>query len=415
MTWYQINETIHNQILRKSYECFLPSPNFFLSPCHSSFFPPALNCFFPPLFLLSLSFPPPPPPPSSSSPSLLFLPLPPLPPPPSPSPSLPFLLLPPCSSSSPPLPKVMQSVLTSCGVTTSLSYSWGEEGTPYVMWHAAGPTKLLSLSTVTLLMVCASRPSPYGHCRPLQPLPSLSLLPTHASSSSLSPLPTRTELPYNDYFEYFGPDFKLHISPTNMSNQNTPEYLNKIKCVLCVVCGGVGGYMCCVEEWGMWGGIICVLLVCGVCMKYCTIIHVVEFLLPFRARLFENLRLIPHAPSVQMQCKRNSFPGLTSPTFSHLRPPPLFPLPSPSCLPLFPLPSQPSPRMLFQSLNQQRMTRMKESVVSCLSPTLLSLQMFLCGIQISLMCATIHVQTSPAPECLCCTRQQSASPHHPSS
>ena len=40
-----------------------------------------------------------------------------------------------------------------------------------------------------------------------------------------------TELPYNDYFEYFGPDFKLHISPTNMSNHNTPEYLDKIKWV----------------------------------------------------------------------------------------------------------------------------------------------------------------------------------------
>ncbi|RLV87483.1 hypothetical protein DV515_00015658 [Chloebia gouldiae] len=37
------------------------------------------------------------------------------------------------------------------------------------------------------------------------------------------------ELPYNDYFEYFGPDFKLHISPSNMTNQNTNEYLEKIK------------------------------------------------------------------------------------------------------------------------------------------------------------------------------------------
>ena len=42
------------------------------------------------------------------------------------------------------------------------------------------------------------------------------------------------ELPYNDYFEYYGPDFKLHISPTNMSNQNAPDYLNKIKYVICV-------------------------------------------------------------------------------------------------------------------------------------------------------------------------------------
>lgn len=56
------------------------------------------------------------------------------------------------------------------------------------------------------------------------------------------------ELPYNDYFEYFGPDFKLHISPSNMTNQNTSEYLEKIK-----------------------------------------------------QRLFENLRMLPHAPGVQMQ------------------------------------------------------------------------------------------------------------------
>lgn len=55
------------------------------------------------------------------------------------------------------------------------------------------------------------------------------------------------ELPYNDYFEYFGPDFKLHIQPSNMQNQNTPDYLDKIK-----------------------------------------------------TRLFENLRMIPHAPGVQM-------------------------------------------------------------------------------------------------------------------
>nr|XP_043905811.1 histone deacetylase 2 isoform X1 [Solea senegalensis] len=55
------------------------------------------------------------------------------------------------------------------------------------------------------------------------------------------------ELPYNDYFEYFSPDFKLHISPSNMTNQNTREYTDKIK-----------------------------------------------------QRLFENLRMLPHAPGVQM-------------------------------------------------------------------------------------------------------------------
>ena len=57
-----------------------------------------------------------------------------------------------------------------------------------------------------------------------------------------------SELPYNDYFEYYGPDFKLHISPSNMANQNTPEYMDKIK-----------------------------------------------------TRLYENIRMLPHAPGVQMQ------------------------------------------------------------------------------------------------------------------
>ncbi|KAH7646440.1 histone deacetylase 1-like [Dermatophagoides farinae] len=56
------------------------------------------------------------------------------------------------------------------------------------------------------------------------------------------------ELPYNDYFEYFGPDFKLHISSSNMTNANSPDYLEKIK-----------------------------------------------------TRLFENLRMLPHAPGVQSQ------------------------------------------------------------------------------------------------------------------
>ena len=55
------------------------------------------------------------------------------------------------------------------------------------------------------------------------------------------------ELPYNDYFEYYGPDFKLHISPSNMPNQNSGDYLDKIKC-----------------------------------------------------KLIENLRMLPHVPGVQM-------------------------------------------------------------------------------------------------------------------
>ncbi|MEJ1283011.1 hypothetical protein NN561_013975 [Cricetulus griseus] len=56
------------------------------------------------------------------------------------------------------------------------------------------------------------------------------------------------ELLYNDYFEYFGPDFQLYISPSNMTSENTNEYLERIK-----------------------------------------------------QRLFENLRMLPHVPGLQMQ------------------------------------------------------------------------------------------------------------------
>ncbi|VIO89412.1 Histone deacetylase 1, putative [Brugia malayi] len=37
------------------------------------------------------------------------------------------------------------------------------------------------------------------------------------------------DLPYNDYFEYFGPHYRLHIDPSNANNENTPEFLRKIQ------------------------------------------------------------------------------------------------------------------------------------------------------------------------------------------
>jgi histone deacetylase 1/2 len=35
-------------------------------------------------------------------------------------------------------------------------------------------------------------------------------------------------LPFNDYYEYYGPEYKLDVPPNNMDNQNTPEYLHDI-------------------------------------------------------------------------------------------------------------------------------------------------------------------------------------------
>ncbi|BFZ64724.1 histone deacetylase [Saitoella coloradoensis] len=37
------------------------------------------------------------------------------------------------------------------------------------------------------------------------------------------------EIPYSDYYEYFGPDYTLDVKPSNMENLNTREYLEKIK------------------------------------------------------------------------------------------------------------------------------------------------------------------------------------------
>ena len=37
------------------------------------------------------------------------------------------------------------------------------------------------------------------------------------------------ELPYNDYFEYYGPDYRLHITPSNMENRNSRKYLEFVK------------------------------------------------------------------------------------------------------------------------------------------------------------------------------------------
>ena len=39
----------------------------------------------------------------------------------------------------------------------------------------------------------------------------------------------KDELPFNDYFEYFGPDYRLHLAVSNMENLNSPEYLEKTK------------------------------------------------------------------------------------------------------------------------------------------------------------------------------------------
>lgn len=37
------------------------------------------------------------------------------------------------------------------------------------------------------------------------------------------------KMPHNDYYEYFGPDYTLHVTPSNMENQNNRLYLENIR------------------------------------------------------------------------------------------------------------------------------------------------------------------------------------------
>lgn len=48
-------------------------------------------------------------------------------------------------------------------------------------------------------------------------------------TSILVDQPVSEDLPYNDYFEYYGPDYKLKVEASNMENMNTPAYLDRIK------------------------------------------------------------------------------------------------------------------------------------------------------------------------------------------
>jgi hypothetical protein len=38
-----------------------------------------------------------------------------------------------------------------------------------------------------------------------------------------------TALPYNDFFEYYGPDFRLDVPMNNMLDFNNRDYLDKVK------------------------------------------------------------------------------------------------------------------------------------------------------------------------------------------
>ena len=58
---------------------------------------------------------------------------------------------------------------------------------------------------------------------------SLCLSPLLCSALFFPSLIFQDTLPYNDYFEYFGPDYRLHLPVSNMENLNTAKYLQEVK------------------------------------------------------------------------------------------------------------------------------------------------------------------------------------------
>ena len=57
----------------------------------------------------------------------------------------------------------------------------------------------------------------------------MSLRSRLSSSSGAGSQELADDLPYNDYYEYYGPDYRLHIPPSQMENLNLPDNLEKLK------------------------------------------------------------------------------------------------------------------------------------------------------------------------------------------
>jgi histone deacetylase 1/2 len=36
-------------------------------------------------------------------------------------------------------------------------------------------------------------------------------------------------MPNNEYYEYYGPDYELDVRPSNMTDYNTTQYLDKLR------------------------------------------------------------------------------------------------------------------------------------------------------------------------------------------
>jgi histone deacetylase 1/2 len=50
-----------------------------------------------------------------------------------------------------------------------------------------------------------------------------------------------TEVPVNEYYEYFGPDYQLDVRASNMEDLNSREYLERVKGIVLQSLRDIGG------------------------------------------------------------------------------------------------------------------------------------------------------------------------------
>lgn len=56
-----------------------------------------------------------------------------------------------------------------------------------------------------------------------------------------TPIFFSSEIPMNEYYEYFGPDYELDVKASNMDDMNSPEYLDRVKSIVLDHLRQVGG------------------------------------------------------------------------------------------------------------------------------------------------------------------------------
>lgn len=61
------------------------------------------------------------------------------------------------------------------------------------------------------------------------------------SSHQLHTKVNRADIPVNEYYEYFGPDYELDVKSSNTDDLNTPAYLDRVKRIVMENLRHVGG------------------------------------------------------------------------------------------------------------------------------------------------------------------------------